>query len=271
MEPIGFEVSAMAAIAHVAEPIQKPLRQTKTCTQHGNFISDCTFIAGIELWTLCPDCVEEDEQRSREYDQQCRKQEQQRLHSARLKRMHIPPRFHAAEIGTFEACTDEQKQVLSVVQYYVNEFDDNLRRGRNLIFMGKPGCGKTHLACSIANALGRRRRMVRYVTAAALVREIRDTWRKDSSRTESEVLDEIRRLDLLILDDIGVQFGSPAELIQLTEVVDFRYQDMKPTIVISNGNINDLVAFLGERAIDRLRDGGRVITFNWESWRTRHR
>jgi DNA replication protein DnaC len=81
---------------------------------------------------------------------------------------------------------------------------------------------------------------------------------------------EWRALDLLLLDEVGVQFGSEAEMIQLTEVLDARYSAMKPTLVISNCDRAGLEKFLGVRAVDRLRDnGGMLLVFDWPSWRGR--
>ncbi len=42
---------------------------------------------------------------------------------------------------------------------------------------------------------------------------------------------------------------------------------MVPTIVISNGTPETFAAYIGERAVDRLREGGKVILFDWDSHR----
>ena len=72
--------------------------------------------------------------------------------------------------------------------------------------------------------------------------------------------------DLLILDEIGLQHGSEAEKIILFEILNERYMQCKPTILISNLDINDLKEYITERVIDRMREGGgQKIVFNWES------
>ena len=43
---------------------------------------------------------------------------------------------------------------------------------------------------------------------------------------------------------------------------------MKPTILLSNLNIEGLGEYLGERVMDRLREGGgKMIAFDWDSYR----
>lgn len=74
--------------------------------------------------------------------------------------------------------------------------------------------------------------------------------------------------DLLIIDEVGVQFGSESEKIILFEIINERYEQMKPTILISNLSEDELSRYVGERIIDRMREGkGAVINFDWESYR----
>ncbi len=56
----------------------------------------------------------------------------------------------------------------------------------------------------------------------------------------------------------------------LFEVINTRYESMKPTIIISNLALNELAGFIGERVIDRMNDGGGcTLTFTWGSYRSR--
>jgi hypothetical protein len=49
-------------------------------------------------------------------------------------------------------------------------------------------------------------------------------------------------------------------------VFNERYQNLKPTILISNLNAEDFVTAVGNRIADRIKeDGGEVLMFNWES------
>ncbi|NHX33749.1 ATP-binding protein, partial [Escherichia coli] len=76
--------------------------------------------------------------------------------------------------------------------------------------------------------------------------------------------------DLLIIDEVGVQFGSEAEKLILFEIINTRYERMKPTILISNQTREELGAFIGERVIDRMSDGGGcTLAFTWDSYRSR--
>jgi DNA replication protein DnaC len=65
-----------------------------------------------------------------------------------------------------------------------------------------------------------------------------------------------------------VQAGSTSEQNLLFDVINERYNNRLPTLLLSNLTQAEVVAVLGERVIDRLReDGGKVITFDWQSAR----
>ena len=74
----------------------------------------------------------------------------------------------------------------------------------------------------------------------------------------------------MIIDEVGVQFGSEAEKLIMFEIINTRYERMKPTILISNQTKEELAAFIGERVLDRMSDGGGcTLSFTWDSYRSK--
>ena len=101
-----------------------------------------------------------------------------------------------------------------------------------------------------------------------VVRELKATWAKDSNQTEEKLIKYYANIDLLILDEVGSQFGSDTEKLFIFDIIDGRYQNMKPTILISNLDIDGIKDAIGDRCVDRLREGGgMMVAFNWESSR----
>ena len=77
-------------------------------------------------------------------------------------------------------------------------------------------------------------------------------------------------LDLLVIDEVGAQAGTHYELSVLHEVLDRRYQLVKPTVVVSNMDAKELGQYIGERALDRLRENKALLAgFTWASERRR--
>lgn len=254
-------------------------RETRedTCEKHGPFTAE-RFLA---IWSRCPKCTEEHEQKTERDRLEYEAQREARLFQQRIDATGIPPRFVGKYLRDFEAVSPQQKRVLQIVENYVSNFEATLKAGRCLMFLGGVGTGKTLLSTVMVQELLRVKRpapegycqlgfTAYYSTAIGVVRALRDTWRKDSSLSETDVLKKLSGVDLLVIDEIGVQFGSEAELTQLTELIDLRYRNVKPTIVISNLDLAGLERFLGARAVDRLREnGGSMVVFDWKSWRGR--
>jgi DNA replication protein DnaC len=180
----------------------------------------------------------------------------------------IPDRFFLKTLADYKATTAGEQVALSVAKNYGEEFADHLAVGRCLVFCGSPGTGKTHLACAIAKSVAQSGRSARYFTVQELIRSIRAAWQPDRLYSVEQVLQKLQEMDLLVLDEVGVQFGTEAECTQLTEVMDLRYRAMKPTLVVSNCAVGELKNYIGERIADRLRENeGKVVIFDWPSGR----
>ncbi|VEB61335.1 DNA replication protein DnaC [Salmonella enterica subsp. enterica] len=76
------------------------------------------------------------------------------------------------------------------------------------------------------------------------------------------------KVDLLVLDEVGIQRGSSGEKVILNQVIDRRLSSMRPVGVLTNLNHEGLLDSLGARVIDRLQmDGGMWVNFDWGSYR----
>lgn len=185
-----------------------------------------------------------------------------------LVSVNIPPRFADETFETFKAATQPAKHNLMICKQYVETWDDRKNAGEGLVLCGMPGTGKTHLAVSIAREIAvDLQESVFITTAARIIRAFRRTWSGSSEFSELDVLAKYCDPDLLIIDEIGVQYGTDSERNILFEVINDRYESLLPTILVSNLPLNELEEMLGERVVDRLLQGGTVLTFNWATYR----
>jgi len=241
--------------------------KVQTCAKHGVYTAQ-RFHWG---WSACAQCRDE------RHRDECARQQRKRLAQQReamilrlFGRAGIPRRFHGRTLGNFAVEQEGQERVLAVAADYVAHFPHRLREGTSLIFCGAAGTGKTHLATGIANAVMQQGYSAVFTSVMAAVRCVKETYSRYSERTEREVIEHFVNPDLLILDEVGVQFGSDTEKLILFEMINRRYEDIRPTLVISNLAKEALTEALGERAFDRLREnGGRLLVFDWESYRKR--
>ncbi|WP_238149133.1 ATP-binding protein [Arsenophonus endosymbiont of Aleurodicus floccissimus] len=136
-----------------------------------------------------------------------------------------------------------------------------MKQGGGLVMCGKPGTGKNHLAIGIGKLIIENfMASVRLTSAIKIARNFKATWAKDSEERESDVIEMYASLDLLIIDEVCVQFGNDVEKMILFEIINCRYENLKPTILISNLPKEELATFVGERVINRMNDGGGLYT-----------
>lgn len=240
-----------------------------TCQQHGEFESKAIkFGSKILHWTKCPACLAISEKAKNEAEASAEILEAQQRMERKLDRAGIPLRFRNKTFASFVVDTDGKDRSRAVAMEFAANFAKHSNAGTFAVFSGKPGTGKSHLAIAIAQDVMKSGTAL-YTSAIDAVRMIRDTWRRESEKTETQVLQMLASVDLLILDEIGVQYGTEAEQVTLFDIIDKRYRDLMPTILLTNLNAAGMKEFLGDRSYDRLREGGIWLTFDWESQRNK--
>lgn len=235
------------------------------CDHHGSFDSRNVF---GRVWSKCPACVSE--QNAIERAEMAEKEAKQRTDAweRRVGMAGIPERFKSRTLASYQADSSEQKKALEFAKGYAESFGDSLKSGRSAIFCGIPGTGKTHLAVGIALAVMAKNRTAAFTTVQRLVRRVKDSWRNGADESEGQIIALFVDVDLLILDEIGVQFGTEFEKNLLFDVINERYENSRPTLLLSNLDVDGVKRFLGERVFDRLREGGgKAIAFTWKSYR----
>jgi len=238
------------------------------CVVHGNFEAKGVKLAGItrEIWTVCPKCEVDRERAEKLAEAQAKAEAQRKRLDAMLRASGIPERVKDCTFSNYRADTDGQKAAMQSAMDFAMAFGVRRKTGDSLIFAGRPGTGKGHLAAAIMHKLMPEYLPV-YTTCLDMIRAVRDTWRKDSKHSETQVLQELEDADLLIIDEIGVQYGTDGEQTIIFDVLDRRYRQMKPSVLITNQDMAGLKSFIGERAYDRLTQTAKWVVFDWGSYR----
>jgi DNA replication protein DnaC len=239
-----------------------------SCDTHGAYTAKGFAVGRVVHWMGCPSCSKQAQAEKSQAEAARGVAEAQRRLESSLNQAGIPLRYRRKTFESFVVENDAQERALCVAMEFAGNFDKHRRSGTVIIFSGVPGTGKSHLAIAIAQAVMAGHTAL-YTSAIDAVRMIRNTWRRDSERTETQVLDMLAGVDLLVLDEVGVQYGTEAEQVNLFDIIDKRYRALMPTILLTNQGKAGLKSFLGDRSFDRLREGGEWVVFDWESYRGR--
>ncbi|MBM0211854.1 DNA replication protein DnaC [Pseudomonas syringae pv. maculicola] len=244
------------------------------CSIHGQYTNALVEQFGAEpIWYGCPRC-HFDKRHAADISVRASGAmvHAERLLNAKLLDSCIPVRFQQATLENWSAGDDDAKaRAWSAATGFVEAFAENYRVGRCMMLLGQVGCGKTHLATAILQQciryFGTQGVTGLYVTAGGIIRSVKETF-GSQTKTESQIYADLIRPHLLVIDEVGLQNGTDFERQVLFEVINGRYEQLKPTIVVSNLSITDLKLSMGDRAVDRLRDrGGLVCVFRWPSAR----
>ncbi len=241
-------------------------KRDATCPEHGPYTA--TNIVR-NMWSGCPVC--EDARRATQAAEEAERQRKraEEQHRSLLASAAIPQRFVGRTFENFLPLTDRHAHALTVCRDYAESFAEHRRKGTGLVLAGLPGTGKSHLAAALLQAV--LSDSVSYITCLDMIRAVRDTWRRDSERSETQVLGYLERLDLLVIDEVGMQYGTEGEQTIVFDVLDRRYREVKPTIILTNQDKAGLREFVGERTFDRLVETCRWVPFDWPSHRPQAR
>lgn len=256
----------MRAMINGHELNNPPLEKTAICEKHGDYTQKCFYLD----WTGCDSCLTERDEDLRIQAERRKKEDESIRWAAKLKESGMPERFASQSLSTYFVDKQNANQV-RIYEFccdYAANFSEIKKTGRSFLMLGKVGTGKTHLSVGIALQIMRNGHSAVFTSASKMLRAIKDTYRKDSDYSESDVIKKYTSCGLLIVDEVGVQRGSEYEKDMLFDVINERYESIKPTIILSNLAIDEVKQFLGERVFDRLREnGGKAFLFDWQSMR----
>lgn len=240
------------------------------CAKHGQYAA--IIVRYSETPSGCPVCADA---RRREKDAEDQKALAAKASAARLAdklgAALIPARFLDRSFDSYRAANPKQAYALGVCRGYAENFAEHFAAGRCLLLLGNVGTGKTHLATAIANHVIRTTSGTAvYRTVGGILQHIKGSFSRDSDYSEAEAFAAYTKPSLLIIDEVGATKSTEFELAALFTIINGRYEEKLPTVVISNLSAEELPDALGERCVDRLREGGGIaVGFNWESARSK--
>lgn len=152
---------------------------------------------------------------------------------------------------------------------YVDKFGD---RPINLLYQGTYGLGKSHLSYSIAKAIEEKGYKVIFINIPDLLTALKDTY-SNKNISESELLNIVKEVDLLVLDDLGAEYVKKQQeeswaVDKLFQIINSRIG--KSTIYTTNYASDALMKKYGThggRIVSRIMQNTTVIKMDGKDYR----
>ena len=173
------------------------------------------------------------------------------------------PLIKPLEVFNFDAAPDLDARLIKDLSSC-----DYVKKSRNVIFMGKSGTGKTHLATALGMEACKQGVRTRFVTGCGLANELIE------ARDEKVLARSVKRYagyGLLIIDELGyVPFSK--EGAQLIFQILAERHERKSVMITTNMGFGDWTQIFGDPSmtaalLDRITHKAHVINCTWESYR----
>ncbi|HET9529282.1 MAG TPA: ATP-binding protein [Blastocatellia bacterium] len=189
-----------------------------------------------------------------------------------LSQSRIPARFQSCTFDNFEPLCPSLHRALMNTRKFVDEYP---LVDVGLLFLGRCGVGKTHLAVSALRELMRKGIPGLFYDFRDLLKEIQDSYNPNTHTSELKILAPVLEAEILVLDELGA--SKPTEWVQetITHIINKRYNDKRVTIFTSNyldmpiGSSYDetITDRVGVRLRSRLHEMCRLIMIEGDDYR----
>jgi DNA replication protein DnaC len=199
----------------------------------------------------------------------------------KIKKANIPFKYKNIKIQDYKAESYTlinnrmlAKKIISMINNYIMNFnktqsnDLNFERdGKGLFFYSETkGSGKTMLSIAIGKELVRRHlKSLIFIKTIDLINEIQKTYGYDAVENTHDILNRYKNIDVLILDDLGMEKTTDNVNNNLFDILDTRLLAKKITIITSNFKIETLKS--DDRIINRISEMTIPLEFPAESVR----
>jgi DNA replication protein DnaC len=145
---------------------------------------------------------------------------------------------------------------------------ETVMAGGMLGLVGNRGSGKTQLAVGMAHAwVMQGRGSAWYTRADDMFDSIRREYDEDGK--QGKAMAKLVRTSMLVIDEMADRVGSDFETRELNRLLDKRYHERLPTVMIGNLTAADFAKSIGASATSRMQENGRILVMDGHSYRTK--
>lgn len=195
--------------------------------------------------------IEKEQQEQLRYEEAKKLREQEKYIEKLKSRSMLDEKFKNSTFENWNGDNKSQK-IINICKKYCENFDYNKENNVGMLLHGNAGVGKTYSVSCIANFLMEHRKSVICTSINGLLRQFKSTYNSSSKESEKDVLEYIKTIDLLIIDDLGTEQLTEWSNSILYEIIDTRYRSDKPLIITTNLQRQEFQNRYHQRINDRI-------------------
>jgi len=181
-----------------------------------------------------------------------------------LVRARIPRRYEHCALDNYDVLRGADRSLGAAhrsAQKFVESYPLG-NQGSGLLLTGSIGVGKTHLAVGILRALVMERGATGlFYDYRELLKQVQNSYNKQVSATELEILAPVFDAEVLVLDELGASKPTDWVWDTVAHILNTRYNDKRTTIITTNyANLPPLAGVEGTSALAQARNAAREET-----------
>jgi DNA replication protein DnaC len=193
---------------------------------------------------------------SEEETQEAERKEREEKKQKTFERSGVGRRYWNLTMDDFKETPENAENRRAIADYIASGSMDNLW------MVGATGTGKTMLGAMIVRELGGV-----YVKSYQLINDVLMSASYSAKESVNEIVNRYAGYKRLVIDEVGKSGNKDTEINILWQILNERYENEVPTVMISNLSKADLANYLGSHIVDRFAGCTKALEFSGGSWR----
>ncbi len=180
----------------------------------------------------------------------------------------LAERIKTENFDTFSMDIHSEQKAMEHILHKAKQYakkDPSVKK--NLLLTGSTGTGKTFLSSCIAKEFLDSGNFVLYLTATKIFNLIDDAKFRRDGKESDESAEMLTTCDLLIIDDLGTEYGFGYPQSQLFDILETRTVLGKRTVISTNMDLNELNQKYSPRLVSRILGNYEIFVFQGKDLR----
>lgn len=251
------------------QPINK-FAGKNVCEIHGPYEYEGRKIGTIVLGNVCPQCQELMFERNDKELKEKKEKEDAEAWEFKLKTSGLPNSFRDVDLKKLESHSEKEGKMHEFMRTYVRNFSKvlSVEHPSGVIFSGTYGSGKTTVAAAMVTELLKNGYGASYLSCNDFLLRAKEAMAFNSQLKSSALIDKYTSPHFLVMDEFGAHSGTEVDFQLLFSIINGRYLNGLPTLLVTNMPASDLNIYVDQRILERVKGkDGPHLNFDWNSYR----